>query len=310
MIDLVVGIGLRDDQSPTALTIGVFDGVHLGHRAIIDRLVSVAHEEGLTPVVVTFDPYPDELIAAAQDIVLTTVTEKATFLGQSGIERLVVVPFTETMRDMTAEEFADGLRLLQPRHIIIGEDFRFGAGRTGDVVLLRRVLGDDIPVDTMTLVEMDGVVVKSAAIREHLRQGNVYGAARLLGRWYSVTGRVVAGKGKGRRLDAPTANVEVPDRKLIPNTGVYAGYAVLGADRYATALYVTSFISKRIVEVHMIDADVDIYGRDITVEFVMYLRRAEKFDDDESLRSAIHRDIAAARELLASPDIVRTPFTC
>jgi riboflavin kinase/FMN adenylyltransferase len=294
---------------PSALTIGNFDGVHRGHRALLARLVAVARERALVPTVLTFEPHPREYFAPeAAPARLSSLREKLVLLAECGVERVHVCRFDARMAACTAEEFAQRIvaRQLRARHVLIGDDFRFGQGRRGDLAFLtdhgRR---DGFSVEAMHTVQEDGERVSSSAVRAALAAGDSERAEALLGRPFVISGRIVHGDKIGRTLGFPTANVALK-RKVLPLSGVFA-VTVVGAGE--TALHGAASLGVRptlahglkpTLEVHLLDFDQDIYGAHVTVNFLHKLRDEAKYDSLESLTAQIRRDVDAVRAYFES----------
>ncbi|HEX8987130.1 MAG TPA: bifunctional riboflavin kinase/FAD synthetase [Rhodocyclaceae bacterium] len=292
-------------STPTVLTIGNFDGLHLGHRAMLERLVAKARELGVPPAVMTFEPHPREVFAPDQAPArLTSMREKLNLLESCGVERTYVCRFDRRLASLTADEFIQHLlvRGLAVKHVIIGDDFRFGKGRSGDFGLLQaagRQYG--FTCEAMHTVEVDGERVSSSAVRDALAAGDLEHAARLLGRPYVIAGRVVHGDKIGRKYGFPTANVQLR-RKRMPLTGVFA-VTVSGLDKRhlpgAANLGVRPTLAdgmKPVLEVHLFDFDRDVYGSHVTVHFLHKLREERKFASLEELKNQIARDVADTRD--------------
>lgn len=289
---------------PTGLTIGNFDGVHLGHQAMLQRVIRVARERGLRASVMTFEPHPREFFAPDQAPTrLTSLREKLGLLAEMGVEQALVCKFDYDFARIAAQDFVDRIVLagLAARYVLVGDDFRFGARRQGDFEMLAAA-GEaaGFEVERMGSVEVDGIRVSSTAVREHLAAGDLDGAARLLGRPYSVAGRVVGGERLGRELGFPTANVRMEHNRP-PLMGIFAvEVAGLGPGlvRGAASLGVRPTVhsgAAPVLEVHLLDFDRDIYGRRLQVRFLHKLRDEEKYPDLAALTAAIARDVAAVR---------------
>jgi riboflavin kinase/FMN adenylyltransferase len=293
--------------SRTVVTIGNFDGVHLGHRAILARVRQRAQELEAQSVAVTFDPHPLKVLRPEASLpLLTTPEQKISLMTASGLDAVVVLPFTREFAALPAREFVQRyfLERLKVREVVVGHDYCFGRGREGNIDLLKE-MGQQhgFTVQVVWAVETDGAVVSSSLIRAMLRLGKVEEASRLLGRPYGVAGRVVAGKGRGAKLlGIPTANIR-PENELLPATGIYAvrvrrGEEILpGAANIGTAP--TFENGEFTLEVHLLDFSGDVYGEELGVEFVARLREERRFPSIEALAAQIRADIAAAREVLA-----------
>ncbi len=297
--------------SRTVATIGNFDGVHLGHRAILGRVCQRARELKAQAVAVTFNPHPVKVLRPEVDLrLLTTQDQKVQLLSESGLDGVVVLPFTREFAALPAREFVQRYfwERLKAREVVVGHDYCFGRGREGNIDLLKE-MGESqgFTVQVVWAVEVDGAVVSSSLIRALLRLGKVTEAGRLLGRPYGVTGRVVQGKGRGGRLlGVPTANLLTPN-ELLPSCGIYAvrvrwGDAILpGVANLGTCP--TFDNSELSLEVHLIEFSGDLYGESLEVQFVARLREELRFSSLEALAAQIRADIEAARVALTRPEM-------
>jgi riboflavin kinase / FMN adenylyltransferase len=285
-------------------TIGAFDGVHLGHQAVLRQLIAKGREMGLPSTVVIFEPLPREFFSPDEAPArLMSFREKFIALRDLGIDRVMRISFTPDFRDMTAHDFIHKLFVvgLGVKYIVVGDDLRFGRNRSGDFDLLRKVgktSGFDV-VDTST-IEITGDRVSSTRIREVLAEADFELAERLLGRPYSISGRVIIGQQLGRTIGTPTANMEL-HRLRSPLSGVFA-VEVYGADSVMQpgvanvgVRPTVGDLSKAILEVHLLDFSKDIYGRNIKVVFRKKLRNEHKFDGLDALKAQIARDVEQAR---------------
>ena len=298
----------------SVITIGNFDGVHRGHMEIFRKLISCGIERGLQPVVVTFEPHPLKVLSAeSTPPMITTFDQKVALIASSGVDYLVVVPFTAEFARMTADDFVRGMLCdsLGMRHVIIGHDYAFGKGRQGNYATLERIGTETgFTLEDMEPVGEGGVVFSSSLARRMIAAGDVAGASGILGRYYMISGTVVHGRDIGRRLGFPTANLAVHN-ELLPPDGVYAvmvsvdGRLVKGA--CSIGLNPTFEGGSRSVEVFMLDYTDQIYGREIAVWFVQRLRDVIKFPDADALVSAITRDVLQTRDILATvePDLLK-----
>lgn len=290
------------------LAIGNFDGVHLGHRALLERLVDTARQHGLPPAVMTFEPHPRELFSPEQAPArLTSLREKLGLLEGCGIEEVFLLHFSRKLAGLSAEAFIEDVLVhsLAVRHLIIGDDFRFGKGRAGDFGMLQaagQVHG--FGVEAMHTIEIDGERVSSSAVRDALGAGKLEHAERLLGRPYCIAGRVVHGDKIGRKLGFPTANIQLK-RKRVALTGVFAA-TVSGVDKRhlpgAASLGVRPTLGlglRPVLEVHLFDFDQEIYGKHVTVHFLHKLRDEARYDSLEALTAQIARDVAATQDYFA-----------
>jgi riboflavin kinase/FMN adenylyltransferase len=297
----------------SVLCVGAFDGMHLGHRALLARVRSRAAELRLTPLAISFEPIPREFFARGVPVPrLASVREKIGHISAAGIARLLLLRFNPALAAMPAEDFIGDilLRRCAAREIWIGADFRFGHARRGDVALLRASgERDGFAVHVMPDVETDHERVSSSAIRAHLAAGEFDAAARLLGRRFTIGGHVVRGQQLGRKLGFPTANLRL-GRRTAPVGGIFA-VRVHGID--AAALPGVASLGVRptvngiepLLEAHLFDFDGDLYGRRIEVEFVHKLRDEEKFDDLGAMVRQIEHDAREARAILGSREIRR-----
>lgn len=294
-------------SSGCVATIGVFDGVHLGHQRIFARVIAAARQQGIMAVAFTFEPTPQELIRPGSPPArLTRWREKYQAMRRTGMDCMFCPPFDRAMAGLDPQAFIDELLVarLRVRHLVVGDDFRFARGRAGtfgDLEAAGRHRG--FGVEQVASVMVAGERVSSTAIRAALAAGELDRAATLLGRPYTMAGRVVGGRRLGRTLGFPTANVAL-GRRLSPLAGIFA---VRVAGLGATALPGVASIGTRptvaegepLLEVHLFDFDADIYGRLIEVEFVARLRDECRFSDLDALRRQMEKDAAAARDLLA-----------
>jgi riboflavin kinase/FMN adenylyltransferase len=287
------------------LAIGNFDGVHLGHRALLERLVAEARRHGLPPAVMTFEPHPRELFAPEQAPArLTSLRETLALLEGCGVEEVFLLHFSRKLAGHTAEEFIERVlvRGLAVRHLIIGDDFRFGKGRAGDFGMLQSAgQAHGFDVEAMHTIEIAGERVSSSAVRDALGAGDLEHAARLLGRPYNIAGRVVHGDKIGRKLGWPTANIQLK-RKRVALTGVFAA-TVSGLDKRhlpgAASLGVRPTLGqglRPVLEVHLFDFDQQIYGAHVTVHLLHKLRDEMKFASFDELTAQIARDVATTKE--------------
>lgn len=293
-------------ERPSVVTIGVFDGIHRGHQALIRQLVSNAHNAGRLAVAITFFPHPDILLRGLQGrYYLHTPQEKAELLGELGIDTVLTLAFNDELRHVRAADFVDALvDRLKLASLWVGADFAMGYQREGNVAFLQaQGAAKGFEVKVVDLVLVDGEVISSTAIRQALEAGQVEQAANWLGRGYTVTGEVIHGEKRGRSIGIPTANVSVWSEKVIPANGVYAGWAWVGGERFMAMTNVgvrPTFDGQGItVEAHLLDFDRDIYGQTMTVSFETRLREEKRFNGIQELIAQIHADIDAGREFLS-----------
>ncbi|MBB6053058.1 bifunctional riboflavin kinase/FAD synthetase [Armatimonas rosea] len=277
-----------------AITIGVFDGVHRGHQA----LLATARASGLPVTALTFDPHPAALLSPARTPkLLGTLAERTALLKAAGAERVEVIPFDPAFAALTPAAFIEQvLRPVQPEWIVVGDDFRFGCERRGDVETLRAA---GLRVEAVPGVFVDGVPARSTVIRQMLSGGQVAEAARLLGRPYTLSGEVVHGRKLGRTIGYPTANLASDPRVLIPAPGVYAGQATLADGRVfraAISIGTNPTVTENgplTVEAFLLEGfDEDLYGQVLTLSFVHFLRGTVKFDGLDALLQQMAADVA------------------
>ncbi|MEA3076536.1 MAG: riboflavin kinase / adenylyltransferase [Actinomycetota bacterium] len=293
----------------TVVTIGVYDGVHLGHRALIGRVRAMASELGAASAVVTFDRHPATVVRPeSAPLLLTDLAQRLELLASTGVDYTLVVEFDKARSAESPEDFVREVLVdcLQARAVVVGHDFHFGRDRAGDVPLLQR-MGAELGFDVLgiNLVASDEEVVSSTRIRELLSAGDVEGAASLLGRPHEVRGVVQHGDKRGRELGFPTANVGVPADVLLPADGIYAGYyeradgsvypAAISLGRRPT-FYDDASMS--LLEAYLLDFSGDLYDEPAKVRFVRRLRGEAKFDTVDALVEQMGRDVDAARSLL------------
>jgi riboflavin kinase / FMN adenylyltransferase len=308
-MELVHGLPQPINERPTALTIGVFDGVHLGHRHLIGSAVRRAQALGWQSAVLTFDPHPDQVIHPDRErLYLASLEERAEQIADIGVDLLIVLPFNRDLMALTAHEFMTRVcRAIALRELWIGHDFALGRGREGNLARLRDIghaLGYSVhPVEPLLL---DGAPVSSTRVRSALREGDVLAAARLLGRPFGLRGRVVEGDRRGRTIGFPTANVAVDPQRTLPADGVYVCRAQVGQQRYGAVTNVgvrpTFAGAHHTVEAYLLDFADEIYGETLRLDFLHRLRGERKFDGIAALVAQITSDVAAARKWLRETD--------
>ena len=296
------------------ITIGAYDGVHRGHRAVIDHVRRRADELGAVSAVVTFDRHPATVVRPeSAPKLLTTLDQKLDLLGSTGVDACVVVPFDARQAEESPESFVDRVlvRGLRTRSIVVGEDFHFGRHRDGNVDLLRKLgAEDDFDVEPLELLPReDGIdePVSSTAIRRALAGGDIGRANEMLGREYEARGPVVTGDQRGRLLGFPTANVEVRNAMCLPADGVYAGWyerpsgvshpCAINLGRRPTFY---EHADSSLLEAHLLDFDADLYGEQARVRFATFLRSERKFDGVDALIAQLRLDVEHARRALAT----------
>jgi riboflavin kinase / FMN adenylyltransferase len=303
---------LPPDVIGTAITVGTFDGVHLGHRDVLERLAQRARESSLKSVLVTFDPHPLEIVnPAAAPPILTTIEEKTEVIAESGVDYMAIVPFTKDLAAHTAEQFVDLVlrRQFRMRRLLIGYDHGFGRQRAGDANVLRELGGTrGFEVEVIEAVVAGGQPISSTSIRRAVAGGDLAKASAGLGRFYPVNGIVVRGEQRGRLLGFPTINISLPSvRKLLPPEGVYAARVQTPRGPFGAMLNLgprPTFGDERVsLEAHLFETGGDFYGCRVRVEFVARLRETRKFDGVEALIRQLHRDAEAAQSALTRPPI-------
>ena len=294
--------------TPHAVTIGNFDGLHLGHQAMLARLQDVARARGLPSCVLSFEPHPREFFTPEQAPArLSSLREKAECLQRMGIDRLHVFHFDRAFSALTAEAFIEQVlgTTLQARYVLVGDDFRYGAKRTGDFALLKQA-GQSLGFDAEFLptVEVAGERASSTAVRQALAAGELEHAERLLGRPYSISGRVVHGDKLGRDIGFPTANIQLKHNRP-PLLGIFAvevyglnGEPLPGAASLGKRPTVKNPDAVPVLEVHLFDFNAEIYGRRVRVDFLHKLRDEAKYPDLDSLVAQIRRDVDHAKQFL------------
>lgn len=297
---------------PHAITIGTYDGVHIGHRQVIGQTRAAAERLGIKTGVVTFHPHPASIIRPdTAPLLLTDIDQKLELLENDGVDTVIVVPFDQDRATETAEEFVENVLVgcIEAKVVVVGHDFHFGKGRRGNVELLTELGGRlDFEVEGLQLlVRPDGTPesVSSTAIRRALAGGDVGTAAHLLGRYHEVRGPVVEGDQRGRTIGFPTANVAVPRDRALPADAVYAGWYI----RPDGSVWPSAInIGKRptfyqdaehsLLEAHLLGFDGDLYGEPAQVRLVELLRSEQRFDGIEALKAQLQQDIARAAEIL------------
>jgi len=305
-VDVVRDLGDLSPARPSVVAVGNFDGVHLGHAAVLGRAVQRARSSSSLALALTFVPHPVRVLAPGREPArLTPVDRKLELIAEQGLDTCVLLPFDRRLAAMPAREFAravlrDGVRASR---VIVGQGFRFGADRAGGVPLLEG-LGPELgfEVEPVAAVLHEGEPVSSSRIRHALVEGQVELAASLLGRAHQVSGVVVSGDRRGREIGFPTANLGGM-RALLPGTGVYACIAAVGGEQRMAAVHVgdrPTFGRGRSVEAHLLDFAGDLYGREIALAFVARLRSDQRFASVDALVEQIRRDVVACRGILAS----------
>ena len=290
---------------PTALAVGSFDGLHLGHRAVLDRLVACARPGGLAPAWITFDPHPRCVLDPGNcPQQITTLDERLSLAGPLGVEHAIVLTFTRALAALTAGEFMDRvLDAMELRELVAGYDFALGRGRAGDLDWLRaHGRRHGYGVREVQPFRLDGQEVHSSDVRRLLTLGEVEAAARLLGREFALGGLVEPGDRIGHEIGWPTVNLAVPPGKLVPGHGIYAGWARSPAGEHEAAIsvgYRPTFGKTDLrVEAYLLDFDGDLYQQHLELRFVARLRDQVKFPDAKALSEQIAHDVETTREVL------------
>jgi riboflavin kinase/FMN adenylyltransferase len=299
---------IQRTPTPAVLTIGSFDGVHLGHQKLIACVVESARAKGVAAVALTFEPSPREILRPGQPIAyLTRLPQKLELLAELGLDETVVVPFTKELSQVQAPDFIAWVRQYLPFvELWEGEGFALGHGRTGNMDVLAQ-LGKEMgyTLQIAPTVERNGEPVSSTRVREAVMSGDMETATALLGRHYSLSGTVVPGSKRGREMGYPTANLALPPNMALPADGVYATWCY----RPATGETLPSVSSvgtrptfeddARLVEVHILDYDADLYGETLTTHFVKFLRGQIRYEGMEPLIRQMHADTVETRGVLA-----------
>jgi len=295
---------IPEGLGPVVMTIGTYDGLHLGHRAIIERVVTHARREGVPALVYSFYPPPWRLLGKGEyPFLILTLADKIELLRDLGVDILVTEEFTPDLRALSHIEFADRVLRdrMRPREIHVGYDFGFGKGRQGDWRFLAEHLGSEVTVRPHGAVRLDGDIIGCRLIRQHVCEGRVQHAAELLGRRHKVRGTVTHGDERGRTIGFPTANVH-PETELVPKAGVYAVTMRLPGSEDELAGIANVGVrptfggdSHTRLEVHLFDWDGDIYGAEVVVSFAFRVRDEMKFSGVDALVAQIHQDVAAVR---------------
>ena len=289
------------------LTIGVFDGVHRGHREIIQKLVSDAHAHHDPAVVLTFDPHPATVLTGREIRCLTTPDERADLLAALGVDAVITQRFTPNLSTATALEYMTTLKKsLGLSHLLIGYDFALGKGREGNAARLTEIgLELNYSVEVVSALSDESGVISSTEIRKLISTGNISEASKLLGYRYQLGGEVIHGEGRGKTINFPTANVNYPKGKVMPPNGIYACWAHLGDKKFMAATNIglnPTFTPERQIpslEAYLLDFDRDIYGETMQLEFVSRLRDEIRYTSVDALIKQIHDDVDKTRAMLS-----------
>jgi riboflavin kinase/FMN adenylyltransferase len=296
-------------ESPTIVTIGTFDGVHLGHQKILNRLRELKEKTGLNTVVLTFEPHPRKVLFPEQkDLkLLTLIDEKLDLLDNYGVDVAVVYPFSRAFSQLDPEYYIREIlvKSLNVKHLVIGYDHKFGSGRKGDIQTLRQYAPQfGFEVEEISARDIDHIAVSSSKIRKALEEGNVERSSEFLGHRFTLHGTVVKGKQLGRELGYPTANIKLDgEEKIMPKMGVYFTEVIVEGRKYAGMMNIgtnptTDRDNQIKPEVHIIDFNADIYGKKIQLNFIKRLRDEKKFANLTELKAALDNDLAVCSRLL------------
>ncbi|MDO4881013.1 MAG: bifunctional riboflavin kinase/FAD synthetase [Capnocytophaga sp.] len=293
--------------APSVVTIGTFDGVHIGHQKILERVVQAAEKENLIPSVFTFFPHPRIVLRPNEPIkLLQTIEERAQILENKGIEQLIIQPFDQKFANLSAQEFVENIlhKKLNAKKIIIGYDHRFGKNRSANITDLREFAKKyHFEVEEISAQEISDISVSSTKIRNALINGNIQIANQYLGYSFSLTGKVIHGMKLGRTLGFPTANIQIEDSyKIIPKIGVYLVYSIFDGKKIFGMLSIgknpTIANKGESIEVHFFDFNKDLYDQSISIYFLEYLREEQKFSDIEALKKQLALDEEVCRKLM------------
>ena len=287
------------------LTIGVFDGVHLGHRYLISQLKELARQQNLVSGVVTFRQHPQEVLSPQTKLpFLTDFAQRTNLLKNEGVEAIITLSFTPELAQLNARQFIALLKkYLGMRGVVIGPDFALGRNREGNTNTLRR-LGREMgfSVTAVPPIVIDGEVVSSTAIRNALAEGDMKRVQKLVGRPFSLHGHVIPGAGRGVELGFPTANLDTDPEQALPAEGVYVGWVHIDDQAYPSMTNIgkrpTFGGNERVVEVYLLDYHSDLYGQELTIDIIERLRGEKKFDAPEELKKRITKDIKQGRAIL------------
>lgn len=292
----------------SVVTIGTFDGVHFGHKAILKKLIESSKAQNLDSIVLTFFPHPRMVLQQDGGIkLINTIEERTRLLEKTGLDHLIIHPFTKDFSRLTAVEYVRDILVnqLNVKKIIIGYDHRFGRNRTADINDLKKFgLEYGFEIEEISVREIDDVAVSSTKIRKALEEGNVETANEYLGYQFMISGKIIKGKSIGRTMEYPTANLDLKETyKLVPKKGVYVtqsqvdGKKVYGITSIGTNPTVGG--KEKTIETHYLDFEGDLYGKNMTLEFLKFIRDEEMFESMEKLRLAIERDEVFAKEYIA-----------
>jgi riboflavin kinase/FMN adenylyltransferase len=300
---------LQEIQQPFArpfVTIGNFDGVHLGHQMLFSEVVGKAYTQHGQSVAVTFDPHPLKVLRPGGIRLISTTEQKIGLIAMAGVEHLLILPFTRELAATTARDFVEKILVhtIGVRELVVGYDYAFGRGREGNIDFLKKIGGElGFAVKVVEAHYENGMLVSSTKIRELVTEGRMQDARRLLGRYYQIHGEVQRGRQRGgRELGFPTANLKLSEEDLCPKRGVYVTQVIHRGQVYGGVSNIgynpTFGENKLVAETHIFDFNSDIYGHPIKINLLRYLRGEKKFDRIEELIAQIRLDIVTARQVL------------
>ncbi len=288
----------------THLTIGVFDGVHRGHQKIIANLTENAKKNGATSLVLSFYPHPAAVLGKRKEVkYLTLPEEKAEILAKMGVDVLLTHPFNKEIAARSPKEFIAAIQShAKIEKLLIGYDFALGKNRVGDASYLKSLgLETGYALQTFQPISSKDAIISSSSVRNALMNGRVRDAHQLLARPYTLSGSIIRGDGRGRKINVPTANIDISTEKIVPKIGVYATWAILHGNKHLAVTNIgirptfTPDKKEANIETHILNYDKEIYGEKLKLEFIAHLRDEKKFDSVNALLTQIHEDIAKAR---------------
>ncbi len=289
----------------TVLTIGVFDGVHEGHRYLIERLIHQAQERDLLSGVVTFHPHPQSVLNPQNQLpYLMSLDDRVEEIRHLGVDLIALLSFTPQVAKLSARQFVTLLRkYLKMRGLVIGDDFALGRGHQGNAEKLA-ALGKEMRffVHIVSPFTIDGETVSSTLVRQILTQGNMEKARKLMRHPFSVSGKVITGDKRGRALEFPTANLDIGSQQVLPGNGVYASIAYADGEQFASATNIgirpTFGQGQKTVETYLIDYHSELYGKELKVEFIRKIRDEQRFASPQELKSQVEKDVEKARKIV------------